>query len=382
MISGVRNVLEINHGDNSPLRSMEGLRGLAVFLVFLVHYSTLVNPWLSGNAIILADFIHDFSGLGVDLFFVLSGYLIYGSIISKNTFSIFNYSKRRMQRIYPTFLVVFLLYLVLSFLFPSESKLPAQLNQLVIYIVQNLFLLPGVFKIDPIITVAWSLSYEVLYYILIPCSIFGLAMKSWGQKTRLIFWIAVCICGFIYFYYVSGPVRLMMFISGVLLFELHVSQKVTLKSGGTHYLLLAFALFGLGEMYEFNHVISMFLVFILFLATCLNAFNTNSFTYQWLTYTPLRWLGNMSYSYYLIHGLTLKFSFLVFQKIAPENYTSDFLFFWLWIPLFVLTTLASICLFVVVEKPFSLTTKKTTNNSPNLAKTTPVDYQSSATSRT
>lgn len=45
----VVNQLEISHGNNSTLKAMEGLRGVAVFLVFLVHYSSLITPWLSHN---------------------------------------------------------------------------------------------------------------------------------------------------------------------------------------------------------------------------------------------------------------------------------------------------------------------------------------------
>ena len=72
------------------------------------------------------------------------------------------YAKRRVQRIYPVFLVVFAIYIMLSFIFPSESKLPEGYVEIVKYILQNLLLLPGVFNIEPLITVAWSLSYAAV----------------------------------------------------------------------------------------------------------------------------------------------------------------------------------------------------------------------------
>lgn len=346
--------LEITHGENTPLLSMEGLRGVAVFLVFWVHYSSLIDPLLSGFSVALSQFIHSFGHLGVDLFFVLSGYLIYGSVLDKKTFFSINYAKRRVQRIYPTFLAVFTIYIALSFLFPSESKLPSQASEIVTYIVQNLLLLPGIFDIKPIITVAWSLSYEVFYYFIIPIVIFSLKLKKWNVNQRILFWIVASIAGLIGWALLGGPIRLLMFISGILLFEFYTKKQYTIKKGGTLFFIVALVIFGFRSIYDFSYLLSIASVFILFLLLCLCAFNTQSKTYKWLTYTPLRWLGNMSYSYYLIHGLTLKVCFLVIGILLPTEYASANIYYWLWAPLFASTVLTSFVLFLVIERPLSL----------------------------
>lgn len=54
---------------------MEGMRGFAVFLVFLVHYVTLVKPWIANELALIAfsSGLHTIGNTGVDLFFVLSG---------------------------------------------------------------------------------------------------------------------------------------------------------------------------------------------------------------------------------------------------------------------------------------------------------------------
>ncbi|WP_299197643.1 acyltransferase [uncultured Amphritea sp.] len=346
--------LEISHGKHTPLLSMEGLRGVAVFLVFWVHYSSLVDPWLSGSSIYVSNFIHSFGHLGVDLFFVLSGFLIYGSIVDKNDFSVTEYGRRRIQRIYPTFLIVFSAYLVLSFIFPSESKLPQSTLDKTIYIIQNLLLLPGIFDIKPIITVAWSLSYEVFYYLLIPFVVFLLKLKSWKVNNRLLFWGGASAAGLILFSLFGGPARLLMFISGILLFEIYSKKQYTIRKGGTIFLFMALTIFGLKSIFKFDYALSILAIFILFILLCLCAFNQQSKTYKWLTYTPLRWLGNMSYSYYLIHGLTLKFCFLVIGIVLPASFNSVSLYYWLWVPLFVLTLVVSFILFCIVERPLSL----------------------------
>lgn len=113
-------------GGPSNLRSMEGLRGFAVFLVFLVDYVNPVQPWIDEQSavLVLATAVHTIGNTGVDPFFVLSGYLIYSSLISRpQKFS--RFMSRRVQRIYPAFVPVFVAYVVLSFVFPAESKIPS-----------------------------------------------------------------------------------------------------------------------------------------------------------------------------------------------------------------------------------------------------------------
>ena len=46
MTRWLKNTFEPSHGDHLAILPMEGVRGFAVFLVFLVHFVTLVMPWL------------------------------------------------------------------------------------------------------------------------------------------------------------------------------------------------------------------------------------------------------------------------------------------------------------------------------------------------
>jgi len=70
--------------------------------------------------------------------------------------------------------------------------------------------------------------------------------------------------------------------------------------------------------------------------------------------TPLRWLGNMSYSYYLAHGLALNGLRLAAGRILPPDGGSTVVFAILLPAALLLTLAVSAALFVAVEKPLSL----------------------------
>jgi peptidoglycan/LPS O-acetylase OafA/YrhL len=97
-------------GQGDRMLSMEGLRGLAVTLVFFVHYEALFGGRISpGTALAGAARFLDIVGrTGVDLFFVLSGYLIYGAVMRmrQSNGGYARFMRRRVERIYPTFLVM------------------------------------------------------------------------------------------------------------------------------------------------------------------------------------------------------------------------------------------------------------------------------------
>src|SRR5215213_5930759 len=233
---------------NSPDRNlpMEGLRGFAVLLVFFVHYHALFKPWLASASYSFAvsEFVGTIGLSGVDLFFVLSGYLIYGWTIRKYS----NYAKfirRRIERIYPTFLCVFAIYLLLSALYPAESRIPAQPLSAGIYLVENVLLLPGVFDIHPVITVAWSLSYEFFFYLFIPLVVVGLGMQRWSGGRRVLCFLTLALVYTVYCFVSTsyGRIHFIMFISGILLFEAiytyELARRVTARIDYAVYLILA-----------------------------------------------------------------------------------------------------------------------------------------------
>lgn len=336
---------------------MEGLRGFAVLLVFVVHYADLVHPWIAEEPALLAfaDALAIIGQSGVDLFFVLSGYLIYGSLISKHQ-SFVPFLARRIERIYPAFAAVFVLYVALSFAFPPESKIPESPGAGAIYLLQNFLLLPGLFPIQPMITVAWSLSYELFYYIAIPglVAAFQLRRRSSAWRTTLFLILAAIFAA--YSANNDGRVHLLMFVAGIVLFEaLQHSQLRPSSSVGLVALIAGLLSMLLPIASPAATTLKVGILCATFLVLCLACFSS---PHAWLAkafaWTPLRWLGNMSYSYYLLHGLALKGSFMVLSKLLPPTGQQPALFWLLLLPMLALTLIASAALFLLIERPFSL----------------------------
>jgi peptidoglycan/LPS O-acetylase OafA/YrhL len=88
-------------------KQIQGLRAVAVILVLLFHAG-----WLPGGYI------------GVDVFYVISGYLITNLIVSDQSFSFANFYARRAKRLLPSaYLVLLVTALVFWLIAPSISRI-------------------------------------------------------------------------------------------------------------------------------------------------------------------------------------------------------------------------------------------------------------------
>lgn len=337
---------------------MEGLRGFAVLLVFFVHYTSLVAVYLPAHSLTsdLAATLKTVGNSGVDLFFVLSGYLIYGKLISRRQ-PFVTFMRRRVERIYPTFIAVFAIYILFSALRPSENKIPHSLGGGLGYLVANFFLLPGLFPIGAMITQAWSLSYEIFFYLAIPLVVLLTGMRAWRPRSRIAFFALLAVGFAVYSAVAGGHVRLIMFISGILLFEVvrhrlfdappAILAPLSVVAGLA---LLAAPLNGsVGYSLKIGGLFAGFFVLCHVCFVRRSAIVTRLFSL-----TPMRWFGNMSYSYYLVHGLAVRAFFIALAILLPTSVHNSALF-WLLLPVaFVVSVVPSAGIFLAVERPFSL----------------------------
>ncbi|MBV8913037.1 MAG: acyltransferase, partial [Acetobacteraceae bacterium] len=221
MLSWARNTFELQAGDRSRLLPMEGLRGFAVILVFLHHYSVQAHSigLPPGPAAVTAAALHNYGNVGVELFFTLSGFLIYGTLV-RHAPPFGSFMARRIQRIYPAYLAVLLFALALS-VFGPGTRLLANPVHAIPLVLANVALLPGLFPIPPIVAVAWSLSYELFFYVAIAAVVLGagLGVRSRGYRLTLLAGASLLftIAGFAEL--PGYPIRMMPFFAGMFLAE-------------------------------------------------------------------------------------------------------------------------------------------------------------------
>ena len=294
---------------------MEGLRGLAVTLVFLQHY-TLQSQRLGltgGFTSAFAAAFRSYGNLGVELFFVLSGYLIYGTLVRRAP-AFGGFMARRAQRLYPAYLVVFALAIAESVLRPANSKIPNGAWEAATFLVSNLLLLPGLFPLPGLIDVAWSLSYEIFFYIVTAMLVLGLGMTAMPRSRRVavilllsaVFVAASCL-GIAFF-----PVRMMPFFAGMLLAE-GAGRRVPDWAG----LALPLLGFALSVTALLPMVAAELAQTLAFFALCAVCFRETGLVSRLMRWPPLRWLGNMSYSYYLLHGSVVGIGMAGIARVAP-----------------------------------------------------------------
>jgi peptidoglycan/LPS O-acetylase OafA/YrhL len=357
----LRNALETGRGKKRNLQPLDGLRGFAILLVFINHIVVLFSPWLPqpSATYAIARFLQLDGRAGVYLFFFLSGYLIYGMLIDRPR-PFWKFISRRVQRIYPTYFVILLIYIGLSYIFPAESRIPSQPGQAALYVLANLLLLPGTFNIMPIISVTWTLSLEMLFYLTMPLIIAVFRLRSWQPKWRIVFSVFLAFMVLILYVGLDGigeHIRMMIFFAGAALYDTLKVYPSWAKVKGTGLLALAISFLIVPLLPQTpagavqRTLVFLVAIFVLYL-DCVA--NLDSLTARLFSWKPMRWFGNISYSYFLIHGLTLQFLVLLLARILPPQGDSAYIF-WIGLPItFLISIFPTIILFLTVERPYSL----------------------------
>lgn len=344
----------MNSGETLPpldlgrrIPELDGIRGIAIGMVLLHHY--FLNP-IKAHPDTLWSYLQAAGRLtwsGVDLFFVLSGFLIGGILLdargSSNYFSVFY--KRRLFRIVPAYAVVLAAVFALfqlghwRFDFMNNGPLPWAPY---LFFLQNFWITAklsfGIWSLG----LTWSLAVEEQFYLTLPLLVrflrpnrllaviaAGIVVAPVLRIFVHVFWQA----RYRYGSYVLMPCRADALLMGVLgafaLRDRHCRSFIEKKSRSLQYVLLPLAV-GFIVLTIFSEWHSGIIIYTagltwlaaFYLFVLLNALiNRQSWIGRYLRWRWLGWLGSIAYSTYLSHEAIRGVLFALFFGGVPKLWT-------------------------------------------------------------
>ena len=163
-------------------RQLDGLRGIAIIMVMLYHFSLLHPQSLTSDAGIVLQALH-FGWMGVDLFFVLSGFLITGILLATRSHTHYfrNFLARRFLRIWPlyylTLATFFIVLPVVGFVPTEMATMISKQTWFWLYGANWLFAIEGGFNRTSG-GYFWSLAVEEQFYIVWPFIVYLLSSRD------------------------------------------------------------------------------------------------------------------------------------------------------------------------------------------------------------
>jgi len=331
-------------------KEIDGLRAIAIIPVIFFHAGF---QWVSGGYI------------GVDIFFVISGYLITSIILdekSRDQFSIINFYERRARRIIPALSVVLFFTTLAAFIFMPAGLLEEYSRSLfsVATFSSNVFfyMTSGYFSTvsdeKPLLH-TWSLAVEEQYYIFFPVMISSLWFLGKQKLLKLLVSLSIISLAFSQYLSVRGSVDAnfylifsraweLFFGSMIAFFSLQAIVLVRWKRellGILGILMIFYSIVFFDEKTPFPS----FYTLVPILGTCAIIIFSNQQTIvgRFLSNKLFVAIGLISYSLYLWHQPL--FAFLRLKTIGEPSDT-------LFIAGIFLTVLFSLFSYQFVEKPF------------------------------
>ncbi|WPC14416.1 acyltransferase [Riemerella anatipestifer] len=327
---------------------IDGLRAIAIIPVILFHLGYLSNGYL-----------------GVDIFFVISGYLITGLVyneVEENKFSVLKFYERRVRRIIPLVLFTTSIAFILGLIF----MLPDDLENLCQSVFASNFsannLLMKITSADywavkndykPLMH-TWSLGIEEQFYLLYPVIFFFL--KGDKKKFILPLLIILTILSLTAFFS-SANISSKFYLLQYRFFELSIggicaiyfSKRNPFNTSKSHYILY-FLLIALVFLLFFNSISSNDIKVLT--TTILTAgilvigglhFENNSLYRALISNRVFTAIGKISFSLYMWHQIVFAFSRYFLVNEITLNYA---------IALSIIVVVLSIITYFTIENPF------------------------------
>lgn len=333
--------------NNNHITVLDGIRGIAILFVLFYHIGIAKSGFL-----------------GVDIFFILSGFLITLVIqnqIEKNNFLFKSFYMKQVFRIFPMAIIVLLISFIVSFqiLFTIEFEEFLRYFYYAITLRSNILSMQELDYFDlgvnfkPLIHY-WSLAVEIHFYLVIPIILYFFLRKNQIKQLFIVLSIFIFI-SIIYSIvysednanYFSTFSRIYEFLIGVILFLFYKNNKKKYNVSRKFFNLLNFViLFFISYIIVIDWELSSSIksLYISILISILILSNI-MFNYKniFLENKILSYIGLISYSLYLVHYPVLAFSRII---LGRELFFNESLI------LLIIIFLISILSYKYIEKPF------------------------------
>ncbi|MBN9299436.1 MAG: acyltransferase [Filimonas sp.] len=272
---------------NHRFFQLDSLRGIAAFVVMLHHYFAIYDRDFKHNFFVPPVFMYGF--YGVELFFIISGFVIYYTLHYCRTAG--DFLIKRFIRLFPTYwLCVCITFLAIT-CFPLSAFRDTTWKDALV----NMTMLNGLVGVKGVDPSYWSLQPELFFYLLMTFLFF----------TRLSKYLYTCLwvwLGLILFYNLVHKIPVAgaflnlkygsLFIAGICFYKIKVEKDLSLQA---LFLLIASYVCTLVVLRDLEGVYgSITIVYLLFI--CALFCKMKIFSWKALIF-----LGNISYALYLIH---------------------------------------------------------------------------------
>ncbi len=263
-------------------------RGIAAISVVLFHYTSRFNIAFETDTMKGLEF--SFGHYGVQLFFIISGFVIFMTLErSKNTI---DFIKRRFIRLYPTFWISMIITFIVTY-----SAGVVRFERTFTDLLVNTTMIPNLLGFRAIDGVYWSLQVELLFYLLM---IIILQFKLLKYVFVLMFtWLFIGVLihyfdlPYLNVYLITGYSYL--FIAGITFYKIWTNKNSRNNIKG-HGLILLCLVYGFSKNIEEGFIVLLcFGLFYLFIYQRLKFIANLKF------FKPFVFLGDISYTLYLIH---------------------------------------------------------------------------------
>lgn len=344
------------------LDSIQALRGGAVLLVIAFHFRQYLNSVYAQADI--GDRLFGLGEVGVDIFFVISGFIIVYSSRNSDSNTTTEFIIKRFFRLYPVYIVTLLLLL----LFDKST------SYTVTNIVKSALLIPNDYNfIGPwygysINLPAWTLTYEVLFYAVFAVGIF----VSHKFRTPISIFIMILMVCSVQIYF-----RGFMQIDPITrdLEDDYIIKNLTFISNPIVYdfiygMIIAELFMQLNDRVTKSRVFVMVMVcfFWVSVALIISGYNRGAGIQRWGLYSFMLvgslvmlckhadikfgsfwlWMGEMSYSLYINHMVVKKLSGIYLRDLGIYKANGGATLFLI---LFILTFVMSYLTYNFIEKP-------------------------------